>query len=56
MQKNKQMKGYPVAPKKEKTADVFVWTGLASAFEKAGFSEWARRSENRPIMRYYIMS
>jgi acyl-coenzyme A thioesterase PaaI-like protein len=34
-------------------ADVTA-TGLASFFKKAGFVECARRSETRPIMRYYI--
>jgi GNAT superfamily N-acetyltransferase len=48
------VEGYPVEPIKEKTADAFVWTGLASAFKKAGFVECARRSETRPIMRYHI--
>jgi GNAT superfamily N-acetyltransferase len=48
------VEGYPVEPIKEKTADAFVWTGLASAFKKTGFVECARRSETRPIMRYYI--
>lgn len=32
-------------------ADAFVWTGLASTFERAGFTEVARRSPTRPIMR-----
>ncbi len=32
-------------------ADAFVYTGLASAFRKAGFKEVARRSAKRPIMR-----
>ena len=48
------VEGYPVEPKKEKTADVFAYTGLASAFRKAGFEEIARRSETRPFMRYFI--
>jgi GNAT superfamily N-acetyltransferase len=48
------VEGYPVEPKKGKTADVFAYTGLASAFRKAGFKEVARRSETRPIMRYFI--
>lgn len=34
-----------------KLPDAFVYTGLASAFCKAGFSEIARRSKSRPIMR-----
>jgi GNAT superfamily N-acetyltransferase len=47
------VEGYPVEPKK-KQADAFVWTGLASAFRKAGFKEVERRSETRPIMRREI--
>jgi GNAT superfamily N-acetyltransferase len=45
------VEGYPVDPKKEQ-ADVFVYTGLVSAFRRAGFTEVARRSPTRPIMRY----
>lgn len=47
----KIVEGYPVEPKHDKAPDVFVWTGLAAAFKKAGFKECARRSETRPIMR-----
>jgi GNAT superfamily N-acetyltransferase len=50
----KILEGYPSEPKKGKTADTFVWTGLASAFRKAGFKEVARRSDTRPIMRFYL--
>lgn len=48
------VEAYPVEPKQERTSDVFVYTGLASAFQKAGFVEAARRSETRPIMRKII--
>lgn len=44
------VEGYPVEPR-GKVADAFVWTGLASAFRRAGFKEVARRSKTRPIMR-----
>lgn len=44
------VEGYPIDPKHEQ-ADVFVYTGLASAFRKAGFVEVLRRSPTRPIMR-----
>jgi GNAT superfamily N-acetyltransferase len=47
------IEGYPVDPKKGQP-DAFVWTGLVSAFIKAGFKEVERRSETRPIMRYEI--
>jgi len=50
----KILEGYPVEPKAAKSPDVFVWTGLASAFWKAGFKEVIRRSETRPIMRFSI--
>lgn len=53
-QRGKILEGYPVEPKKEKYPGVFAFTGFASAFKKAGFVECARRSETRPIMRYYI--
>jgi len=53
--KGKIIEGYPVEPKKGKTADVFAWTGLASAFKKAGFKEIERRSETRPIMRFVLI-
>ena len=53
-QGGKIVEGYPVEPKKGKTADVFAWTGLASFFKKTGFVECARRSATRPIMRFYI--
>jgi len=46
----KIVEGYPHDSKKA-TADVFVYTGLVSAFRKAGFKEVARRSKTRPIMR-----
>ena len=48
------VEAYPVEPKKDKMPDAFAWTGLASAFIKAGFTECARRSATRPIMRFYI--
>ena len=48
------IEGYPVEPKEGKAPDVFVFTGLSSAFKQAGFKEVLRRSETRPIMRYYV--
>ena len=50
----KIVEGYPILPTMEKQPDPFVWTGIPSAFEKAGFKEVARRSRTRPIMRYTI--
>jgi GNAT superfamily N-acetyltransferase len=48
------VEGYPIDPKKDDMPDVFAWTGLESAFNKAGFKECARRSETRPIMRIEV--
>ena len=48
------LEGYPVEPKRGRAPDPFVYTGLVSTFRKAGFVECARRSETRPIMRYYL--
>ena len=48
------LEGYPIDPKSGRTADVFVWTGLASTFRRAGFREAVRRSPTRPIMRLLI--
>jgi GNAT superfamily N-acetyltransferase len=47
----KLIEGYPSLPKMERIPDSFVWTGLPSAFKKAGFREVARRSPTRPIVR-----
>lgn len=44
------IEGYPNDPPSP-MPDTFAWTGLASAFERAGFVEVARRSSHRPIMR-----
>jgi GNAT superfamily N-acetyltransferase len=52
--RGKIVEGYPVEPKRARMPDAFAYTGLASAFRKAGFVEVARRSETRPIMRYVI--
>ncbi len=50
----KVIEGYPIEPKKKPWPAVFSSTGLFSAFKQAGFEESIRRSETRPIMRYYI--
>lgn len=48
------VEGYPVVPKKKDVPAVFAFTGLESAFRATGFSEAARRSPTRPIMRREI--
>ena len=50
----KIIEAYPVEPYSDKIPAAFAWTGIPSAFIKAGFSEVARRSESKPIMRYYL--
>jgi GNAT superfamily N-acetyltransferase len=51
-QGGKIVEGYPKEPKEGKVPDAFAYTGLASAFRRAGFVEALRPSETRPIMRY----
>ena len=53
-QGGKIVEGYPVEPKEGRIPDAFAYTGLVSAFRKAGFVEVVRRSETRPIMRHII--
>lgn len=48
------VEGYPVVPTMKKTPDPFIWTGVPSIFERAGFREVMRRSRTRPIMRHVI--
>ena len=45
------VEAYPVEPYAPAIPAPFAWTGIASAFRKAGFTEVARRSRTRPIMR-----
>jgi len=54
-QGGKVLEGYPVDTKDEKKAPpAFIYHGTASAFHQAGFSEVARRSATRPIMRITV--
>ena len=52
----KIIEGYPVEPSMEKMPDPFLWHGIPSAFEAAGFAEVLRRSKSRPIMRFNVKS
>ena len=45
------VEAYPTETKTNNSVPVFIYTGTASAFKKAGFKEVERRSETRPIMR-----
>lgn len=47
------LEGYPCEVKAG-FPDVFYYTGLVSAFRRAGFREVARRSAQRPVMRRII--
>ena len=44
------LEGYPVDPRGE-TADAWLYTGLLSTFARGGFTEVARRSPTRPVVR-----
>jgi GNAT superfamily N-acetyltransferase len=48
------VEGYPVEPKSAEMPPAFAWTGIASAYLRAGFREHRRGSAIRPIMRYEI--
>jgi GNAT superfamily N-acetyltransferase len=48
------VEGYPVEPYTSNMPAAFAWTGLPSAFRKAGFKEVARRSKTRPILRWSV--
>ena len=52
--KVKILESYPTVPYSKEIPAAFAWTGIPTAFEKAGFVEAAKRSKSRPIMRYYI--
>jgi GNAT superfamily N-acetyltransferase len=45
------VEGYPVIPYASHMPDAFAWTGTLAAFRAAGFTEVARGSPKRPIMR-----
>jgi GNAT superfamily N-acetyltransferase len=48
----KIVEGYPVEPKEHRMSGSEGFTGMVSAFRRAGFVEVLRRSPGRPIMRY----
>lgn len=45
------LEGYPIDTPKPKYPPVYAWTGFFGAYQAAGFTEVARRSPTRPIMR-----
>ena len=48
------VEGYPIEPKHDDSPPVSTFTGIFSAFQEVGFVKVARRSEKRPIMRYFV--
>jgi GNAT superfamily N-acetyltransferase len=48
------VEAYPVEPRGPNIPPVFAWTGVASTFRQLGFTEVARRSATRPIMRIEV--
>ena len=53
-QKGTVLEGYPIIPRSEKVSCGSAYTGLLSAYLKAGFKEVARYSDSRPIMRFEL--
>jgi GNAT superfamily N-acetyltransferase len=49
------VEGYPQELGSGPLPASFAWTGIASAYRKAGFKEALRRSQKKPIMRYEIL-
>ena len=48
------VEAYPVEPYSAEMPAAFAWTGIVSAFRRAGFEEVVRRSRTRPIMRFEV--
>jgi GNAT superfamily N-acetyltransferase len=53
-QKGAVLEGYPIIPRSEKVECGSAYTGILSAYQKAGFKEVARYSATRPIMRFEL--
>jgi len=49
------LEAYPV-DKEDRSADEFIWFGVKSMFDSAGFKEVARCSPTRPVMRLHLGS
>lgn len=48
------IEAYPAVPYDRSVPGAFLWTGVPSAFEKAGFREVVRRSKWKRMMRYSV--
>jgi len=53
-QRAEVVEAYPVEPYSAAMPAAFAWTGIVSAYKKAGFKEVLRRSRARPIMRFEV--
>lgn len=49
-----RIEAYPAVPYNREVPGAFLWTGVPSAFEKAGFRETVRRSKWKRMMRYTV--
>lgn len=49
------LEGYPTVNRAERQPPAFVYTGFESTFRRAGFTEVARRSPTRPILRRVLV-
>jgi GNAT superfamily N-acetyltransferase len=47
----RSVEGYPTTNRAERQSPAFVYSGFESTFKRAGFTEVARRSPTRPILR-----
>ncbi len=50
----KILEAYPAVPYSPKMPDAFAWTGIDSAFLKAGFKNLPVQTKSRAYMRYYL--
>ncbi len=50
------LEAYPIIPYSQNMPAAFAWTGMLTAFTKAGFQEEKRWSKSRPIVRYYFQT
>jgi GNAT superfamily N-acetyltransferase len=50
----KIVEAYPTVPYDNKVPDAFLWTGIPSSYEEAGFQLVERRSKWKLMMRCYI--
>lgn len=50
----KIIESYPTVPYDSKVSGAFLWTGIPSSYEKAGFALAEKRSKWKLMMRYYL--